>query len=108
MLDYDKQDEWSWLPDSTENSLLGWAVSSVNFKQWNGNEGHFHAVGGDEYYHRVKKQNDRLVLQGINLPCWIPLAVEALTPVIVCPAVAPQQPGDAHMQSTSKYCRTSS
>lgn len=46
---------------------------------------------------RVKTQDDRLVLQGINLPSWIPMAVEALPPATVCTAFTSQLPRDAHM-----------
>ncbi|KAK0138894.1 hypothetical protein N1851_024567 [Merluccius polli] len=48
---------------------------------------------------KVKYQDERLVLQGINLPCRIPVAVEVLPPATVRPAVAPQQPGDKHTYS---------
>jgi len=48
---------------------------------------------------KVKRQDERLVLQGINLPCRIPVAFEVLPPATVRPAVAPSQPGEAHAYS---------
>ncbi|XP_036419498.1 uncharacterized protein LOC118803096 [Colossoma macropomum] len=45
---------------------------------------------------RVKKQDNALVLQGIDLPSRVPVAAETLLAANVRPAVTPQVPGEPH------------